>query len=137
MKTVATNAETVETIQTTQDLGDTTTHKETVVATKQVDSKELTIIKFTQVVWLFVHIVGVVISLRFLFLLFGANLNGFASFIFNLSVPFVKPFQGIFSTPRSGSSYFDSASLLALAIWYILGYLVTYIIEMFSNKTTE
>ncbi len=137
MKTTTTNADTVEKIVTSQNVGNTTVHKESVIATQQVDSKELAITKCIQVVWLLTHMIGLVILLRFTFLLFDANLYGFAGTIYNISVPLVRMFQGIFAAPQVGGAYFDSAAILALAMWYVLGFLVTYIISLFSNRNVS
>lgn len=133
---VPTVGNTVETTQTNRQVGDTTVRKETVLASEQVDSHELGIARVNQVIWLIVHLIAIVVVLRFVFLLFDANLRGFALLIYNLSTPFVAPFKGIFATPQAGGSYFDSASLLALAIWYLLGYILTRILYLFSRRTT-
>jgi hypothetical protein len=135
MKTT-TNADTVETTETSQTVGDTAVHKETVVSSQYVDKNEFTIAKANQVIWLGIHLIGIVITLRFLFLLFGANINGFAALIYNISAPFVRIFQGIFPAARVSGTFFDSAALLALAIWYLFGYVVTYIVSLFSKKVT-
>jgi hypothetical protein len=102
-----------------------------------VSKKEFQLAKINQVLWFIIHLIGIIITLRFLFLLFGANLNGFALMIYNLSAPFVRVFQGIFPAPSTNGSYFDTAALLALAIWYILGFILNYVLSLFSNRVTE
>jgi hypothetical protein len=52
-----------------------------------------------------------------------------------MSSPFVRIFQGIFPAPQISGSYFDSAALLARAMWYFLGYIITYVIAVFSSRS--
>jgi hypothetical protein len=109
-------------------------HRETVVASNTADAAELRTAKTNQVIWLVINIIGIIIGLRFAFLLLGANLSGFALLIYNLSTPFVALFRGIFPATGTGGSYFDSAALLALVVWYLLGYILTYIISVLGSK---
>ena len=134
MKTTTINADTIEKTETARRVGDTAVHKETVVSSRQVDSKELSIFKINQVVWLGIHIIGVLLLLRFVFFLLGANITGFVATIYALTRPFVQPFQGIFPMPQVSGSYFDSAAILALGMWYLFGFVLTYVISLFSNQ---
>lgn len=102
-----------------------------------VDKKEFQLAKLNQFIWFIIHLIGIIIGLRFFFLLFGANVNGFAALIYNLSYPFVYLFQGIFPAPSTNGSYFDTAALLALVIWYIFGFILNYVLTLFSNRATE
>lgn len=126
----------IEKVETSERIGNTTVRKEAVVTAQQVDSKELNIAKFIQSIWFMVYVVEVLISLRFIFLLFGANLTGFAGAIYNITNVFIRPFQDIFPTPAANGSYFDSNAVLALVMWYLLGYIMTYLISLFSNTVT-
>jgi hypothetical protein len=132
-----TDADTIETVKTSRQVGDTSVDRKTVVASQHIDTKEFQLAKLNQGLWLLIHVIGVVILLRFVFLLLGANLTGFSLFIYNLSNVFVRPFQGIFSSANARGSYFDSAALLALVVWYLFGYLLTYVIALFSKRTTS
>ena len=128
------DANSVETVRTSQRIGNTAVQKETVIASQHIDKNELQLARINQVIWLVIHLIGIIIGLRFLFLLFGANLTGFALLVYNLSVPFVRLFQGIFPAPATNGSYFDTAAILALLIWYLLGFIITYVISMFSKR---
>lgn len=134
MKTIGT---TIKTVQTRGNNGDTAVQKQTVVSTDNVSNTDYALAKVNQVVWFGIHLIGITVALRFVFLLFGANLTGIALFVYNLSAPFVAPFQGIFSSPRAGGAFFDSAALLALASWYIVGFIISYVLSLFSSDTTE
>jgi hypothetical protein len=127
----------VQTTKTSQQLGDTSVNKETVVASNTVDRQEFKTAKTNQIIWLFIHLIAILIGLRIVFLLLGANMSGFASIIYNLSQPFVVLFQGIFPAARANGSYFDSAAILALVVWYLLGFIITYIINVVGSKKLE
>src|SRR5690348_14896510 len=96
MEPIITNADTVETVETSQRIGNAAVHKEKVTSTQHIDPNELMVMRLIQAIWLVIHLIGVVILLRFLFLFFGANLSGFAALVYGISVPLVRPFQGIF-----------------------------------------
>lgn len=137
METIETSSNTVEKIQTAEIVGDSAVRKEKVISTRQVDGKELTLSKVNKVVWLIVNLIGIVILLRFVFLLLGANIYGFSKFIVDVSNPFVRMFQGIFPASRVEGAYFDTAALLAIGMWYLLGFIITTILNIFSNRPQE
>jgi uncharacterized protein YggT (Ycf19 family) len=72
--------------------------------------------------------IDLVIGLRFIFQLIGANVSSnFVSWIYNVSSPLVAPFTGIFgdiSKPIVGTiphSVFEPATLIALIIYGLIG----------------
>lgn len=86
--------------------------------------------KKNQIVWYIVGILNTLLVLRILFFLFGARDVGFASFLYSITSPFVGLFKGIFSSPTSGSAYFDTASLLAIIIISLLGWGISELINV-------
>jgi len=78
---------------------------------------------------------GVVMSLlaiRFLLSLLGANReNAFASFIYNITYPFTAPFFGLFNyTPQYGAVRFEFETLVAIAFWGFLTWLIVRLITI-------
>ncbi|MET0779585.1 MAG: YggT family protein [Candidatus Saccharimonadales bacterium] len=72
--------------------------------------------------------IDLVIGLRFVFQLIGANVSSaFVSWIYNVSSPLVAPFTGIFgdiSKPIAGAiphSVFEPATLIALLVYGLIG----------------
>ena len=62
--------------------------------------------------------------LRFALLLFGANASQpLVSFVYGVSEPLVRPFQGIFGQPE-GPPTVDVAAVLAVLFFLLLGALV-------------
>jgi uncharacterized protein YggT (Ycf19 family) len=78
-------------------------------------------------VFTIVRIVSIFIFIRFLIMLFGADpFNGFASFIYGITFPFVLPFQGLFGLgrePTLGVSVFEGSSLVAIAIYHLFAWI--------------
>lgn len=79
-----------------------------------------------RIVWLIVSIVILFLTLRFIFILFGANSsNGFVSFIYDISYPLARPFFGIFGyNVHYGVSRVEIASLIAIGIYTLVGYIL-------------
>lgn len=76
-----------------------------------------------RVVWFVAGLITIIIALRFVFLLLGANQGAaFTDLVYSLSAPFVAPFVGIFGEPTYGQSVFDTSSLLAIAIYLLIAW---------------
>jgi hypothetical protein len=75
------------------------------------------------VVWFVVGIVEILIAARFLGKLFGASAHSaFVSFIYQVSGPVVAPFTGIFGDTGSRTNTFETASLVALVVYAVIGW---------------
>ena len=98
---------------------------------------EFAVNKVSNVIWAFIGIINLLIVLRFFFLLFGANRVGFVSFIYDLTDVFVAPFKGIFEAAANGDSFFDTASLLAIVMWSVIGLIVTTLVKLFSARDAQ
>ncbi|MEO8457836.1 MAG: hypothetical protein ABI559_08495 [Chloroflexota bacterium] len=58
------------------------------------------------------------LAFRLAFKLGGANgNNGFVSFIYDVSNPFVSPFRGIANQSISGTKIFEPETLIAMGVW--------------------
>jgi len=85
-----------------------------------------------QILWFVIGLIIALIGLRFVLLALGANpANGFATFIYGLSHLFVAPFLGIFGAePATEGSYFEFASLIAIAVYLLLGWVISRVLEL-------
>jgi YggT family protein len=82
--------------------------------------------------WL-VGILEILLGLRFLLRLFGANpQNEFARLINNLSAPFIAPFSTLFVSPTfGGSAYiFDVNIAIAIVAYALLSYLAVSLVRL-------
>ena len=75
------------------------------------------------VVWFVVGLVDIFIAARFLGKLFGASSQAaFANFIYTVSSPMVAPFTGIFGDTASKTNTFETASLVAIVVYAVIGW---------------
>ena len=86
------------------------------------------------------YVVGlllVVLSLRFLLTLLGANpSNSFANAIYSLSYPFVAPFFSLFNyNLHYGVSLFEPYTLVAMAVYALVAWGIIALINI--NRPTE
>lgn len=70
-----------------------------------------------------VGVVDILIAARFLGKLFGASTqSAFVSFINTVSGPLVAPFQGIFGNGGSQTNSFETADLVAIVVYAVIGW---------------
>jgi len=89
--------------------------------------------KKNQIVWYIVGIIDVLLVMRLVFLLLGARNTGFASFLYSVTSPFANLFNGIFAAPKFNGAYFDTASLLAIAVISLLGWGIAALIDVMQR----
>jgi uncharacterized protein YggT (Ycf19 family) len=75
------------------------------------------------VVGFIVGVIDIFIAARFLGKLFGASSqSAFVNFIYQVSAPLVAPFNGIFGNSGSNTNYFETASLVAIVVYAVIGW---------------
>jgi len=91
----------------------------------------------TRVVTLLFTVLEVLLLLRFVLKLFGANANQpLVSGLYGVTEPLVRPFQGIFPEP-SGPPVLDLAALLAIAFFFLIAALVVALVRAITaNRGT-
>lgn len=87
-------------------------------------------------------IAGVIISLlafRFVLSLFGANpANPFVDFIYSTSYPFAAPFFGLFNyNVQYGVSRFEIETLVAMAVYAFVAWLIVYALSVGTRSRVE
>ncbi len=104
------------------------------------DSRDQQVSKAAQVVWFIVGIIIAFLALRFVLALLGANLaNGFASFIYTLSDPFVAPFRGLLQVGefQAGVSRFELETIIAILVYALVGWGIASAVRLGSKNTTR
>jgi uncharacterized protein YggT (Ycf19 family) len=101
---------------------------------QNVNEEKRGVEKITQLVWYVTGLINVVLAIRIFFLLFDAQTSGFTGFLYNITAPFVSPFAGIFPAPGQGSTYFDTAALLAIIIYSLIAWGIVTLIRIVSNN---
>lgn len=75
----------------------------------------------TQIVWYILSILEVILALRFILKLMGANpLAGFTSFVYGITWIFAAPFLAVFPITQVAGSIFEWTTLLAMLVYWII-----------------
>ncbi|MFN8015407.1 MAG: YggT family protein [Acidimicrobiia bacterium] len=87
-----------------------------------------------QIIYLVLSIVSALLVIRFVLSLLGANKNNdFASFIYNVSNPFVRPFYGLFGQDfvyGNGAGRFEYETVVALIVYVIVAVILAKIASL-------
>lgn len=87
------------------------------------------------IVWFIFGVIEVLLALRFVFLLFGANAEaGFVKMIYGLSAVFMAPFSAIFKTQDVAGATFEWSVLVAIAIYALLAWGIVAFIQAVSPR---
>src|ERR1043165_2540589 len=85
------------------------------------------------IVGLIVGVIDILIAARFLGKLFGASTqSAFVSFIYTVSGPLVAPFQGIFGNGGSKANSFETADLVAIVAYAVIGWGLVMLIRIIT-----
>ena len=85
------------------------------------------------VVGFLVGVVEIFVAARFLGKLFGASSQSpFVSFIYQVSSPMVAPFKGIFGNSGSSTNSFETASLVAIVVYAVIGWGLVVLIRIIT-----
>lgn len=123
--------ETREVRTTDAQVGDESVQRQTVSQTTSVPGAVVA----QRVVWYIVGFIVVLLLLRLVLLLLGANQgNAFVDFIYAFSGIFAAPFFGIFSyEPSYGKSVFEVSTLVAMLVYGLVGWGIAKLFTLGSN----
>lgn len=111
------------------------------VGRRVVESKPTTrsvvVSRLIQFIWLVVGIIAILLSLRFLLLILAANPGaGFAQFIYSVTDIFMIPFSALLPvTDASGGSLVEWASLIAIGVYMLVGWVIVTLIRILFSET--
>lgn len=112
----------------------TSTLKEEKIPTQRIRP----LYRMTQIVWYILGIVEVLLVLRFFLKLLGANpAAGFTKFVYGATWLFASPFMYVFKVSQSESNIFEWSTLLAMAVYGLVGWLIVKALVMSKPVTTE
>ena len=92
--------------------------------------------KIAQIIWLITVIIVILISIRVVFALIGANAeNQLASFVYSASEPFVEPFRGLLQVGQFqvGVSRFEFESVIGIFVYLLAGWGITAAISILKR----
>ena len=79
--------------------------------------------KATQIVWLLLAILEVMLALRFGLKLIGANAaSPFAVFLYGFTGLFLLPFAGLTGAPSAGGMVLEFSTLIAMVVYALIGW---------------
>ncbi len=85
--------------------------------------------KATQLVWLLFGILEVLLALRIMLKLIGANpASPIAVFIYGFTSLFLFPFTGLTSTPAAGGMVLEISSMIAMVVYALIAWALERII---------
>jgi len=105
-----------------------------------VRDNQLAIHRFFTILTNFVFgAIMILLGLRFLFRLFGANPGaGFTQWLYDTTNALMDPFRGIFPTPTTdGGFVLDLPALVALIIYALVAALLVYLFNLFLIPADE
>ena len=92
--------------------------------------------RVSQLVWLVFGVGIALIAIRFVLLLLGANPDaGFTDFIYTVTNPLVRPFEGIFGAPDLQTGVLDPASLVAIVVYSLLAWVVAKLVDILVGES--
>lgn len=102
-----------------------------------VSSRTKPLFRMSQVVWYLFGFLEVILALKFLLKLLGANPDaGFTNLIYTISYPFAAPFLGVFGQSAVSGSVFEWTTLLAMAIYALIAWALVKLFVMSKPVST-
>jgi uncharacterized protein YggT (Ycf19 family) len=87
-----------------------------------------------QIAWFVTAVVCVLVAIRFILKLTGASPQAeFVAFIYGISAPLAAPFRGIFPDSGQGFFVFEPSSLVAVAVYLLLGWGIVTLIKIMTT----
>lgn len=84
------------------------------------------------IIYFLTGVFALLIALRFIFILLGAQNTGFVNFVLRVTQPFVQPFYGIFGQSFVyGGARLEIESLLAILVLWVIASLLSAVFRMF------
>ncbi|HEX5429929.1 MAG TPA: YggT family protein [Patescibacteria group bacterium] len=84
-----------------------------------------------RVVWTILGIINALLAIRFILRLFGANPGaGFVNFMYSITAPLVAWFTGSIRATSVGTGIIEWSTLLAIAVYWIIAWIITRLVTM-------
>ena len=111
-------------------------------ATEQVTrdvaaERRLQFLQIDRIMYTLLGILEILLGLRFVLKLIAANPNsGFTVFIYGITGVFMAPFNALVGTPALGGSAFEVTTLIAMAVYALLFWVIVRVIQIAAGRTT-
>lgn len=105
---------------------------------QKVFQKKKVIFRSYQVIWYILGIVEVLLTLRFLLKMVGANpASGFTNLIYTLSDPLALPFRGVVAPMVSSTSVFEWSTAIAALVYLLLAQGIVKLLQFIKPITPD
>lgn len=92
--------------------------------------------KVQQVIYLLFGILEALLAIRFVLRLLGANpASGFATFVYGITEPFMRPFVNLFGQPAVGGSVLEWNALVAIVVYALIAWVLAKIAWIAAGET--
>lgn len=99
--------------------------------------KKHVIFRSYQIIWWILGFVEIILALRFILKLLGANASMFTGLVYGLSAPFALPFMGMFGVTAEGDNIVEWTTLIALLVYPLLAMGIVKILQVAKPTTSE
>ena len=109
-------------------------------ATEQVTrdvaaERRMGLFQLTRILMTVLGVLEILLGIRFVLHLIAANAaSGFTQFIYGVSGLFVAPFSGLVGTPTAGGTTFEVTTLIAMAVYALLFWIILRIIPIVVDR---
>ena len=126
------NKQVVETRDTEERQGNTNINRQSVTTSETVGGMVI----LRRVIYYITGVIVALLIMRLLLLLLSANQGSpFVDFIYGVSGVFASPFYGIFSyQPAYGQSVFEVSTLVAIAVYILVGVGIAKLLSLTSSR---
>jgi uncharacterized protein YggT (Ycf19 family) len=91
-----------------------------------------------RVIWFVTGLIAGLIAIRFFMKLLGASMQAdFVRFIYGVTGPLVGPFRGIFAATGAGNNVLEPESLIAIAIYVLIGWALVALVRIIMTPRTR
>jgi hypothetical protein len=99
--------------------------------------KRLWFLQIDRIMYTLLGILEILLGLRFMLKLIAANPDsGFSVFVYGVTGLFVAPFNALIGTPTYGGAAFEATTLIAMAIYALLFWVLIRIILIATSPTS-
>lgn len=108
--------------------------RENVTTTQFTTVRPASSVRAEQAVWLVAGVIDALLIIRFVFKLLAASTQAsFVRFVYDITQLLVSPFHGIFNTAASGRNVFEPESVVAIAIFSLIGWGLASLVRVISR----
>ncbi len=102
-----------------------------IVNTPRDTSGKVMIFRAYQVIWYILGIIESLLIIRFILRLTGARTaSGFVRMIYDLTLPLIAPFRGIYPTVNVEGAYFEAITIVAMIIYLLIAWALVYLFQL-------